>query len=124
MEKSFKDRKSNRLGPSIRRREPLVNRLPDVVQDGMERSLGQAKRREALGKEFSGPKKADIEKQATGECAAAKAPLTRSSADRIRIPVPVGRGNRPEISPHRERCVRSRLAPITEVRALGRSAVA
>jgi hypothetical protein len=27
-----------------------VNRLPDVFQDGMERSLGQAERREALGK--------------------------------------------------------------------------
>ena len=44
------DRKSNRLHPSIRRREPLVNRLPDVFQDGMERSSGQAERREALGK--------------------------------------------------------------------------
>ena len=46
----MEDRKSNRLPPSIRRREPLVNRLPEVVQDGMERSSGQAERREAPGK--------------------------------------------------------------------------
>ena len=40
----IKDRKSNRLHPSIGRREPLVNSLLGVVQDEMERSLGLAER--------------------------------------------------------------------------------
>ena len=42
-----KARKSNRLRPNIRRRLPPVNSLLDVVLDGMEHSLGQAKRSEA-----------------------------------------------------------------------------
>ena len=46
----MKDRKSNRLRASIRGREPRVTSLLEVVQEGMERSLGQAKPREALGR--------------------------------------------------------------------------
>ena len=53
----MKDRKSNRLHPSIRRRELPVNGLLDVVEDGMERSLGQAKAGVALGRQFSGLRK-------------------------------------------------------------------
>jgi hypothetical protein len=52
-----KDRKSNCLHPSICRRELAVNGLLDVAQDGMERSLGQAKPREALGRQCSGLRK-------------------------------------------------------------------
>lgn len=114
-------RKYNRLDPIISRGKPPVNSLLDVVQDGTKHSLRQAKRREALGKEFSGSKKADRGKQATGERAAAKTPLTRSSADRIRSPVLVEQGDRRRISLHRERWLRSRLPPMTEVLAPGRS---
>jgi len=72
----------------------------DVVQDEMERSLGLAERREALGKAFSGPKKADSEKQVTGEWAAAMTPLTSSHADRIHTPVLTEQaGTGAEISP-------------------------
>ena len=55
---SYKDRKSNRLHPSIRRRELPVNGLLDVVDDG----------------------RADFEKQATGEWADAKTTLTNSTS--------------------------------------------
>jgi hypothetical protein len=57
VETAVKDRKSNRLHPSIRRRELPVTGLLDLVEDGMERSLGQAKPGEALGRQVSGRSK-------------------------------------------------------------------
>ena len=80
----YEDRKSNCLDPSIRRRKSPVNRLLEVVQDGMERSLEQAKPGEAFGKEFSGPTKADSEKKARNmQQGSAQPPKRRSQGQAL-----------------------------------------
>lgn len=59
----------------------------------------------------SGQERADCAQRATERSAVAKAPLTSLCTHLIRNPALAGRGDRPRISPHRERPPRSRPPP-------------